>query len=171
MKVFECIFTGCELMSDSYPMEEIENVMYKVKARYVEVGNDDGGVARNVDEDADEGAKAEDGEDSKKKVLDIVDAFNLVESSYDKKAYMAYIKKYMAKVKESLPEDARPAFQANAQKAMMPLIKEFDELTFYMPPVKDDQDPEESMVVVCLWEGGEVPYFYYWKDGVKGIKV
>jgi hypothetical protein len=172
MKVYTCIFTGVELCTDSSTMEEVENVAYRIKAKMIEIGNEDCGVAMNVDEDAAEGATAEAGENQKEKKLDLVHYQRLTETSYDKASFMSYLKKYMAKIKATISDEAaQKTFMQNAQKFMAPLMKNFDELSFFLPPIGDDQDPEDTMLIVCLWEGGEVPYFYFWKDGMKGTRV
>ncbi len=49
--------------------------------------NDDCGVAANINEDAEEGAKADGSDDKSVTVIDIVDAFRLQQNSLDKKLH------------------------------------------------------------------------------------
>jgi hypothetical protein len=83
VKVFFDVITGDEMVSDSYDSEvifnetclEVQGCLRTKKGEHFELGGDD-------DADDTEGAT----------VIDIVDSFNLKETSYDKKTFNAYIK-------------------------------------------------------------------------------
>jgi hypothetical protein len=96
-----------------------------------------------------------------------------METSYDKKSFMAYIKGYMKALNDKLKE-ADPAksaaFMAGAQTFVKKVIANFDDYQFFLPPLSDEANLEESILVLCKWEG-EVAKFYFWKDGLKGEKV
>lgn len=104
MRVWKDIISGDEMVSDSFNYVELyDGAALEFKARFVtKKENDDCGVAANVDEDAEEGAKAEGGDDKTVTVIDIVDALRLQEISLDKKGFMSYVKGYLKAIKEKL---------------------------------------------------------------------
>jgi hypothetical protein len=175
MKVYQCIFTDTEVVCDNnQTFEEEDDVVYVVKGKMMEIGGEDFGLAANVDEDAAEGATAEGAADSKQKVVDVVYNNRLQETGYDKKSFGAYIKGYMGKLKEHVEktegEEAAKKFMAGAATFVKKILKDFDEVQFFLPPLHEDADPDQSIVVLSLWKD-EVPVFYFWKHGLKGIKV
>jgi len=131
MRIYKCIFSGTEVLCDNdRPLSEEDGVVYAVPGRYIEIGGEDYGLASNVDEDAEEGATAEGGDNGKQKVIDIIHNYRLVETNYDKKSYMGYIKGYMKsvleKIKASGNEERAAAFTAGAQtfvKKVLALIR------------------------------------------------
>ncbi len=68
-------------------------------------------------------------------VIDIVDAHRLKEIDLDKKAFMAYIKGYLKKIKEKLTEagkaDRVPEFQKGATELVKMLVGKFDEVQIF----------------------------------------
>ena len=67
------------MVSDSFAYTELyDGAALEFNARFVtKKENDDCGVAANVDEDAEEGAKADGADDKTVTVIDIVDALRL----------------------------------------------------------------------------------------------
>lgn len=170
MRVFKCIFTGDEVLCDNdRPLPELDDVVYVVKGKWVEVGGEDYGISANVDEDAAEGATAEAGEHAKARVIDVVDRYRLMETSYDKKSFTAYLKGYMKKLKEKLdaekPDRSAP-FMAGAQVFFKKVLGDFDDYQFFLP----ESGSDDGIVVLAKWEGEEAN-FYFWKDGLHGEKV
>jgi len=174
MKIYKCIISGDEVLCDNdRPLAEMDDVVYAVQGRLIEIGGEDYGLAANADEDADEGATAEGVENAKQKVVDVVHNNRLVETQYDKKSYMAYIKGYMKKLNDHLKEnnESRSApFMAGAAVFVKKVIKEFEEYQFFLPPLNDEYDTNDAILVLCKWEG-EVAKFFFWKDGLKGARV
>ena len=170
MRIYKCIISGDEVLCDNdRPLVEQDGVVYVVKGKYIEIANDDGGVSANVDEDAAEGATAEGADSTKQRVVDVVHQNRLMETSYDKKSFMAYIKGYMKMLKEKLEADApdRVAdFQAGAQTFVKKVIAEFDDYQFFL----GESSTDEGIVILCKWDN-EDAIFYYWKDGLRGEKV
>ncbi|KAL8482941.1 hypothetical protein ACS0TY_025840 [Phlomoides rotata] len=78
-----------ELLSDSFPYKEIENgALWEVDGKWVVKGSVDLDIGANIS------AKGTD--DQAVKVVDIVDTFRLQEQPpFDKKQFIAYIKKYI----------------------------------------------------------------------------
>jgi flagellar hook-basal body complex protein FliE len=175
MRIYKCIFTDTEVFCDNdRALKLVDDVVYEMEGRMVEIGGEDYGISANVDEDAAEGATAEDGENKKQKVCDVVHFNRLMETSYDKKGFMGYLKNYMKKVndtlKETKGEEESKKFMTGAQTFAKKVIGEFDEFQFFLPPLHDDADPDESIIVLSKWDG-EIPKFYFWAHGLKSEKV
>ena len=176
MQIFKCYFCEAEVLCDSGVVLKEENGMFEVKGKYIEIGNEDYGISANVDEDADEGATGEGTDSKKQKVVDVIHNNHLTETSFEKPAYMAYIKGYLKGVVEKLKELGKSdedikAFQVNAQTFIKKVISSFDDWQFFYPDMSSDNaDYDTAMVILCKWEG-ETPYFYYFKDGLKAEKV
>ena len=157
------------LCDNDRPLVEEDDIVYVVKGKYVEIGGEDFGIGNNVDEDAAEGATADGGADAKVRVVDVVHSNRLVETQFDKKSYVAYLKGYMKAIKEKLDESnpsRSAAFQAAAQTFVKKVVAGFDDYQFFMGPSSD----EAGMIVLAKWDG-ETANFYFWKDGLKGEKV
>lgn len=175
MRIYKCIFSGAEVFCDNdRPLVLVDDVVYELTGRMVEVGGEDFGLAGNVDEDAEEGATAEAGAEAKQKVVDIVYNYQLTETAYDKKSYMAYIKGYMKAlndtIKESKGEEASAKFMAGAQTFVKKVLADFGEYQFFLPNAGDEADYEKATLILCKWEG-ETPKFWVFADGLKGERV
>ena len=176
MQIFKCWFCEAEVLCDSGVVLVEENGMFTVKGKYMEIGNEDYGISANVDENADEGAVGEGTDDKKKRVIDVIYNNTLTETSFEKKAYMAYIKGYLKNLIEKLKElgkseDEIKTFQSQAQTFIKTVIGSFDDYQFFYPDMSSDNaDYDTAMVILCKWEG-ETPYFFYFKDGLKAEKV
>jgi len=121
VKVFKDIFTGHELVSDSYDIEE----KYDGHALFVK--------SNIVTEDAiDIGIEAEDGqlEEGATRVNNIAHFFNYNQSEYTKKEYLTLVKGYMksiiAKLEEENPEKV-DSFKTNAQQLVKFIVENFKE--------------------------------------------
>eukprot|EP00007_Cunea_sp_BSH-02190019_P000081 CAMPEP_0174247078 /NCGR_PEP_ID=MMETSP0417-20130205/42391_1 /TAXON_ID=242541 /ORGANISM="Mayorella sp, Strain BSH-02190019" /LENGTH=162 /DNA_ID=CAMNT_0015326931 /DNA_START=44 /DNA_END=532 /DNA_ORIENTATION=- len=161
MKIYKCKLCGDELCTDAYPMEVVDDVMYKFEGKFVaKVEGGDYGIGGDEEEGV--------ADPNTVHVVDIVDASNLVETQYDKKSYMMHIKMYMKKLKAKLeaedPERVAP-FMKGAQAFVKKLIGDFKEYQFF---TGSSMDPE-STTILCKYEG-ETPYFYIWKDGCEEEK-
>merc|ERR1712000_670932 len=109
-----------------------------------------------------EGAAGEGTDSKKQKDIDIIHNNSLTETSFEKKAYMAYIKGYLKNLVDHMKENGKSdedikAFQSSAQTFIKKVLGSFD-------------DYHTAMVILCKWDG-ETPYFYYFKDGLKAEKV
>jgi hypothetical protein len=170
MRIYKCVFTNDEVLCDNdQPLKVVDDVVYEVQGKWIEIGGEDFGISANVDDEAAEGATAEGQDNGKTRVINVVNQNRLAETSYDKKSYMAYIKGYMKKLKERLDENdaARSAaFMAGAQTFVKKVIAEFDEYQFFLPESQSD----EGIIILAKWVG-EDAFFYYWKDGLRGEKV
>ena len=101
MKVWTDLFSGDEMVSDSYPHKiTYEEACLEVKSRLVTKGAEDFGIADN----SEDGAGAESGGET---VIDVVDGCRLKEVTLDKKTWMGYIKVYLKRVKSHLEENGK----------------------------------------------------------------
>jgi len=102
-------------------------------------------------------------------VNNIVEAFRLQETSFDKKSYMVYIKDYMKKLTKYLEEknpERVPTFQKNAQNYVKKVLSNFSEYQFF---TGENMDPE-GMVILLIWRDDK-PVMIYFKDGFEEMKV
>jgi hypothetical protein len=106
-------------------------------------------------------------ESSSKRVVDLVDAFRLNETSWDKKGFMGYIKGYMKAVADKLSEERKEKFMAEAPAAVKELLGRFSELQFF---TGESMDLEGSMVYAYYKEGSSEPTFLFFKDGLKEVR-
>ncbi len=92
VKVFIDVVSGDEMISDGYPIKELyDGAAFEVQGHLVTKGQEDFGIAENVEEG--EAAPADPSEPPKgETVIDIVDKFDLKETSHDAKSFPAYIK-------------------------------------------------------------------------------
>jgi len=101
----------------------------------------------------------------------VVDSFQLVQTSMDKKSFQGYIKIYLKKVKAELeksnPDRVEPFM--TGMKAWVPkMLKEFSEYDFYMGR---SCDGDAGYVYAKFGEGASYPTFYMIKDGLLEEKV
>eukprot|EP01128_Nolandella_sp_AFSM9_P008687 TRINITY_DN5375_c0_g1_i1.p2 TRINITY_DN5375_c0_g1~~TRINITY_DN5375_c0_g1_i1.p2 ORF type:complete len:151 (-),score=53.14 TRINITY_DN5375_c0_g1_i1:64-516(-) len=137
-----------ELMSDSFPMELVDDVIYKVKTSMI------------VDDDTDDEIE----------VINMVKIHNLNEVNYTKKQFGLAIKAYMGKVIAHLTEHAPERVDIFKKGAQAFVVKEvmanFKDWVFY---TGKEMDPT-GMIVLGRWEEGAAPVFYLWSDGLSKVK-
>ncbi|KZZ90730.1 Translationally-controlled tumor protein [Moelleriella libera RCEF 2490] len=170
MIIFKDIITGDEIISDSYDLKEVDNIVYEADCAMIteEAVHVDTGANASAEE-ADEAL-----EDAAVKVNNIVHSFRLQSTSFDKKGYLAYLKGYMKAVKAKLAETgASPeeitAFEKGAssyvKEKLLPKFKDFE---FY---TGESMDPDGLVVLLNYREDGVTPYVIAWKHGLKELKV
>jgi hypothetical protein len=172
MKLYSDIFSDDELISDSYDLEELHDVVYKVASKKVKAGqNEDFGISANLDEDDEGTGNAESGGDSGTMVNELVQSFNLNSAPYTKKEYVAHIKDYSKRLKEHLeknqPERVE-SFMKNLNVFIKGVIENFNDYEFY----QGESNSTEGMVVLMNYSNdGMTQYLYYFKDGMKARKL
>lgn len=129
MKVYQDIFTDEEIISDSFDINLLfDGACGEVASRYVAKGGVNVDIGKGNQFGG--GGEEEEIDDKVEKVIDVVDAFRLNSTSFVKKDYMTYMKKYMKEVKEKL-QVTNPgrveAFQAGATEMVKWILKNFDE--------------------------------------------
>jgi hypothetical protein len=165
MKLFQDIISGDEMFSDAYKYKVIDDIAYEVDCQMVTIkqGADVDIGANPSTEDQEEGV-----DDNAVTVNNVAHTFRLQQTSYDKKSYLSHLKGYMKAVKASLPSDRVPAFEAGAQAFAKKIIANFKDFEFY---TGESMNVDGMVALLNYREDGITPYFTFWKDGVKEIKL
>jgi len=169
MKIYKDILSGDELFSDTYKMKLTDEVMYEVYGKLLtrKLGDVQIDGANPSAEEADEAT-----DEAVESGVDIVLNHRLVETSFDKKGYMAYLKDYMKKIVEKLTEnnpDQLDVFKTNMNKVMKELLGRFKDLQFF---TGESMDPD-GMVALMEYkdvDGINIPVLYAFKHGLEEEK-
>lgn len=134
------IITGDELISDSFDLKEVDDIVYEADCRNITLG----AVEVNTGANASAEEAAEDTEDGAQTVLDVVHSFRLTNTQFDKKAYLSHLKTYMKKVKETMKangadDEAVAAFEKGAGAYAKKIISNFKDYDFY---IGESMDPD-----------------------------
>lgn len=176
MRVYFDVFSGDELLSDSYPMVSLHNdVVFEVQGTWTTKGGEKIDIGRSEATFAIAGAEREEGgeeedkvEDVAERVIDIIDKFSLNETQYTKKEYTTYIKAYMQKLKKHLAEnnpERVEGFMKGATDFIKYVMGRFDEFKFYSGP---SYDTEALYVLSCYKQDSDpAPVFYFFADGLR----
>merc|ERR1719453_2005900 len=127
MRVYKCLVSGDEFVSDSYPAELIMNdACLEVKARFTKKGSDSIKIAADDESDDDADAPT---------VIDIVDSFQLNEVTLSKKDYGAWAKDYLKKIVGIMTEkgqaDRVDGFKKGATELVKFTMSKIDEMQFW----------------------------------------
>jgi len=87
-KSLQDIITDDELISDSYNLKEVDNVVYEADCSKITIGGETFDTGANAS--AEEGG--DDVDESKETKIDVVHSFRLNETSFDKKSYLSHLK-------------------------------------------------------------------------------
>jgi hypothetical protein len=134
------LITDDELISDSYDLKEVDNIVYEADCKKITIGGDNIDIGANPSaEEADEGT-----EDNTTTVLDVVHSFRLNETQFDKKQYLSHLKTYMKKVKESLKangasDETVTEFEKGAAGYAKKIIGNFKDYEFL---IGENMDPD-----------------------------
>jgi len=110
-------------------------------------------------------------EEGAKTVNNVAHSFRLQATTFDKKSYLAYLKSYMKVIKNHLAEnkpDRVETFEKNAQAYAKKIVANFKDFEFY---VGESMNPDGMVALLNYREDGVTPYFTFWKDGLKEIKL
>ena len=167
MLLYQDLLTGDELLSDSFPYKELFNgILWEVEGKWVIQGAVDVDIGANPS--AEGGGEDEGVDDQAVKVVDIVDTFRLQEQpAFDKKQFMAYIKKYIKTLTAKLPEDRQEHFKKNVEPAVKWLISKLSDLQFF---VGESMSDDGTMVFAYYKDGAADPTFIYFADALKEVK-
>ncbi|KAL2164692.1 hypothetical protein VTH06DRAFT_3909 [Thermothelomyces fergusii] len=170
MLLYEDIITGDELLSDAYPIKEVDGVAYEVDAKTIT-------VKQGADVDIGANPSAEEGdealEEGEERVHDIRHSFRLQETQFDKKTYLATLKAYMKSVKTKLQEAGKSAeevkeFETKASGFAKKIIANFNDYEFF---TGNSMNPDGMIVLLNYREDGITPYYTFWKHGLKEVKL
>ncbi|BBN03749.1 hypothetical protein MPTK1_2g26040 [Marchantia polymorpha subsp. ruderalis] len=167
MLVYQDVITGDELLSDSFSYKEIENgILWEVEGKWVVQGSVEVNIGANPS--AEGGDEDEGVDDTAVKVVDIVDTFRLQEQpTFEKKAFITHIKRYIKALTPLVAEDRKDLFKKNVEGAVKFLLGKRADLQFF---VGESMNEEGSLVFAYYKEGQTNPTFIYFADGLKEIK-
>ncbi|KAJ4422444.1 hypothetical protein N0V82_002894 [Gnomoniopsis sp. IMI 355080] len=171
MIIFKDIITDDEMISDSYDLKEVaDGIAFEADCAMIE----EGGVEVDIGANASAEEGAEELDDTKVKVNNIVASFRLQSTQFDKKGYLTYLKGYMKAVKAKLQELGKDeaevkAFESGAQKFVKEVIlANFKDFEFY---TGESMNPDGMVALLNYREDGVTPYFIFWKHGLSQMKV
>ncbi|KAJ4836644.1 hypothetical protein Tsubulata_036531 [Turnera subulata] len=167
MLVYQDLLTNDELLSDSFPYEEIENgMLWEVKGKWVvEEGAMDFNIGANPSA---EGGEDEGVDDQAVKVVDIISTFRLQEQpTFDKKQFVTYMKRYIKLLTPKLDAEKQELFKKHIEGATKYLLSKIKELQFF---VGESMQDDASMVFAYYKEGATDPTFLYFAYGMKELK-
>ncbi|KAK7695850.1 hypothetical protein QCA50_000488 [Cerrena zonata] len=110
-------------------------------------------------------------EDGATQVNNVVYSFRLQSTQFDKKSFLTYLKGYMKAVETKLKEtkpDRVDAFKSGAAAYAKKIISNFKDYEFY---TGESMNPDGMVALLNYREDGVTPYFTFWKDGLKEIKL
>ncbi|CAA2985917.1 Hypothetical predicted protein [Olea europaea subsp. europaea] len=116
-------------------------------------------------EGADEDEKVD---DAAVKVVDIVDTFRLQEQPpFDKKQFVAYIKKYIKLLTPKLDAEKQEEFKKGVEGATKFLLSKLSDLQFF---VGESMHDDSTIVFAYYKEGATDPTFLFFGHGLKEVK-
>ena len=104
-------------------------------------------------------------------VINVVHAYRLQQTSFDKKSYLVYLKGYMKELKANLQETNPgrvPEFEKKAGEFAKKILGSFGDWEFF---TGESMNPEGMVALLNYREDGVTPYFVFWKDGLKETKI
>nr|AWM95734.1 translationally-controlled tumor protein [Cercis siliquastrum] len=167
MLVYQDLLSGDELLSDSFPYKEIENgILWEVEGKWVVQGAVDVDIGANPSA---EGAGEDEGvDDQAVKVVDIVDTFRLQEQPpFDKKQFVAFVKKFIKTLTPKLNEEQQQHFKKNIEGATKFLLSKLSDLQFF---VGESMHDDGTVVFAYYKEGATDPTFLYFAHALKEVK-
>merc|ERR1711881_44251 len=172
MKIYEDVFTGDEMFSDTYPIKLVHECLWEVTGKHISRTQDDIQLAgpNASAEEAEEGTDA-----ASESGVDVILNHRLVETGFgSKKDYTTYLKDYMKKVVKHLEEDDDTkdqvdGFKKNIQTVMKELLGKFKDLQFY---TGESMDPSAMILMVEYRDvnGEERPIIMGFKHGLREVK-
>ncbi|KAI6034025.1 hypothetical protein PISMIDRAFT_86996 [Pisolithus microcarpus 441] len=168
MLLYEDILTGDEMFSDAFPVKLVDDIVYEVDCQLVTVkmGADVDIGANPSTEEQDEGL-----EEGTTQVNNVAHSFRLQATTFDKKSFLTYLKGYMKAVKTKLGEtkpDRVEAFEKGAQAYAKKIVANFKDFEFY---TGESMNPEGMVALLNYRADGITPYFTFWRDGLKEVKL
>lgn len=168
MLLYSDILSNDEMFSDAFPMKLVDGIVYEVDCQMIIVkAGADVDIGGNPSaEDAEEAL-----EDGAAQVNNVVHSFRLQPTSFDKKSFLTYLKSYMKAVKAKLAEtdpERVEAFEKGAQGYAKKIVANFKDFEFY---TGEGMNPDGMVALLNYRADGITPYFTFWKDGLKEVKL
>jgi len=156
------------MFSDAFPVKTIDDIVYEVDCAMITVKKgEDVDIGANPSAEEQEEAL----EDGAAQVNNVVHSFRLQSTTFDKKSYLTYLKGYMKAVKEKLKvsnPDRIEAFEKGAAAFAKKIVANFKDFEFY---TGESMNPDGMIALLNYREDGITPYFTFWKDGLKEVKL
>ncbi|KAK6622964.1 hypothetical protein RUM43_008816 [Polyplax serrata] len=171
MRIYQDIFTGDEMFSDTYKIKLVDEVLYEVTGKLIQRKMNDIQLegANPSAEEENEGT-----DEAVESGVDIVLNHRLCETYAfgDKKSYTSYLKDYMKKLVSKLEEsspDQVEVFKTNMNKVMKDILGRFKELQFFTGESMDI-DGMVGLMEYREIDGESVPVMMFFKHGLKEEK-
>jgi len=168
MLLYSDILSDDEMFSDAFPLKAVEDIVYEVDCQMITVkAGADVDIGANPSQEEREEAL----EDGTTQTNNVVHSFRLQKTTFDKKSYLTYLKGYMKTVKAKLAEtnpERIEAFEKGAAAYAKKIVANFKDFEFF---TGESMNPEGMIALLNYREDGITPYFTFWKDGLKEIKL
>jgi hypothetical protein len=168
MLLYKDIISGDEMITDAFDLKEVDDLVFEVDCKMITIRE---GADVDIGANASAEEAAEELEDGMISVNNVVYSMRLVETQFDKKSYMTYIKGYMKKVKayleEKSPERAE-VFEKGVGAVVKRIVGNFKDYEFF---VGESMDPDGGVALLNYREDGMTPYLTFFKDGLKIEKL
>merc|ERR1712001_27536 len=171
MHIYEDVFCGDEMFSDTYPIKLVHDCLWEVTGKHITRTEDEIQLAGSnaSAEEADEGTDS-----ASVSGVDVIINHRLVETGFgSKKDYTVYLKDYMKKVIKYLEEndmkDQVDGFKTNITIVMKELLGKFKDLQFYTGESMD----ADAMILMVEYRdvnGEERPIIMGFKHGLREVK-
>jgi len=168
MLLYTDVISGDEMFSDAFPIKVIDDAVFEVDCQLITVkaGADIDIGANPSSEEQDEAL-----EEGATQVNNVVYSFRLQPTSFDKKSFLTYLKGYMKTVKTEL-QASKPgrveAFEKGAQAFAKKIVANFKDYEFY---TGESMNADGMVALLNYRDDGVTPYFTFWKDGLKEVKL
>ncbi|KAF8195845.1 Mss4-like protein [Mycena galopus ATCC 62051] len=167
MLLYQDLISGDEMFSDAFPVKEVDDIVYEVECAMIAVKEGDVDIGANPSaEEQDEAL-----EDGVTQVNNVVHSFRLQSTAFDKKSFLTYLKGYMKSVKGKLQDSGSErveAFEKGASNYAKKIVANFKDYEFF---IGENMDPLGMVALLNYREDGVTPYFTFWKDGLKVVKL
>ncbi|KAL9250289.1 Translationally-controlled tumor protein-like protein [Drosera capensis] len=141
-------------------------MLWEVEGKWVVNGSVDVDIGANPS--AEGGEEDEGVDDTAVKVVDIVDTFRLQEQpAFDKKQFVAFLKRYIKNLTPKLEPEKQEVFKKNIEGAMKYILSKLSDLQFF---VGESMHDDGSLVFAYYKDGASDPTFLYIAYGLKEIK-
>lgn len=167
MLLYSDIISGDEMFSDAFPVKLVDDIVYEVDCQLLVVKEGEVDIGANPSaEEAEEVL-----ESGASHVNNVVHSFRLQSTAFDKKSFLPYLKGYMKTVKlhlqENKPDRVAP-FEKGAKEFAKKVVANFKDYEFY---TGESMNVDGMIALLNYRADGTTPYFTFWKDGVKEIKL
>ncbi|KLO15683.1 hypothetical protein SCHPADRAFT_251617 [Schizopora paradoxa] len=164
MLLYTDVLTDDELITDAFDLKLVDDIVYEVDAKWINFKEGDIDIGANPSAEEQE----ESVESSEQRVINVVHSNRLQSTTFDKKSYLSYLKEYMKNLADKLPDDRKDAFKTQASAYAKKIVANFKDFEFY---TGENMNPEGMVILLNYRKEDDTPYFIFWKDGLKEVKL